>query len=119
MIFDSGKYILLEYFSRSVLPSTKMEGKMRLFSIFSGVYLLFSLWYSPANGQIGGAQHYGKVVIQMGKWRQARRNIFIIILLYFISSSSLFIIIIIISSANIILFRRKTVVYSYSYSETY
>ena len=46
-----------------------VEGKMRLFSNFSGVYLLFSLWYSPANGQIGGTQHYGNRV--MGKWYQA------------------------------------------------
>ena len=44
---------------------------MRLFSNFSGVCLLFSLWYFPANGQIGGTQHYGNRVILMGKWYQA------------------------------------------------
>ena len=41
------------------------------FCNFSCVYLLFSLWYFPANGQIGGTQHYGNCVIQMGKWYQA------------------------------------------------
>ena len=41
------------------------------FSDFSAVYLLFSLWYSPAKGQIGGTQHYGKRVIEVGKRCQA------------------------------------------------
>ena len=62
------------------------EGKMRVFSDFSAVYLLFSLWYSPAKGQIGGTQHYGKCVIEMGKWCQAGiiiiiKNIIIIIII--------------------------------------
>ena len=52
---------------------------MRLFSNFSGVCLLFSLWYFPANGQIGGTQHYGNRVILMGKWYQAGYNLLIII----------------------------------------
>ena len=60
------------------LPSLiywKREGKKnkaQIFSkFFSSVCLLFSLWYSPANCQIGGTQHYGKRVIEMGKWCQA------------------------------------------------
>jgi hypothetical protein len=48
--------------------------KMRLFSNFSGVCPLFSLWYFPANGQIGGTQHYGNRVILMGKWYQAGKK---------------------------------------------
>ena len=47
---------------------------MRVFSDFSAVYLLFSLWYFPAKGQIGGTQHYGKRVIEMGKWCQVGNN---------------------------------------------
>ena len=57
-----------------VLVFLLSEGKMRVFSDFSAVYLLFSLWYSPAKGQIGGTQHYGKRVIEMGKWCQAGRR---------------------------------------------
>ena len=74
MVFDSEYFFSLKYLSRSVLPSLISEGKTRVFSDFSAVYLLFSLWYSPAKGQIGGTQHYGKRVIEMGKWCQAGRR---------------------------------------------
>ena len=70
MVFDSEFFFSLKYLSCSVLPSLISEGKTRLFSDFSGVCLLFSLWYFPAKGQIGGTQHYGKRVIQSGKWCQ-------------------------------------------------
>ena len=35
-------------------------------SNFTAMYLLFSLWYFPAKGQIAGKQHYEKRVIQVG-----------------------------------------------------
>ncbi len=58
-------------FGISVFFSRLVRAKMRLFSNFSGVCLLFSLWYFHANGQIGGTQHYGNRIILMGKWYQA------------------------------------------------
>ena len=71
------------------------EGKMRVFSDFSAVYLLFSVWYSPAKGQIGGTQHYGKRVIEMGKWCQAGNA-----LLLFFASSQMSIIEVIVSNTK-------------------